>query len=222
MGSLSLLQGIFPIQGSNPGIPHCRWILYKLSHKVSPSILEWIAYPFSSGSSQPRNHLLHCRWILYQLSYQGSTSLTIWSSNRILGTYPKDLKTSVYTKTYTRIFILALLMVAQTWNWPRCLSVGEQLNKLWDIQTMEYYSMPKRNEKTCASKPWNDVCGCVQLLSRLRLFATPWTPGSSVHGIPQARILEWAAIFFSRGSFLPRDQTWISYISCICRQILNH
>ena len=28
VGSLSLLQGIFPIQGSNPGLPHCRWILY--------------------------------------------------------------------------------------------------------------------------------------------------------------------------------------------------
>ena len=31
-GSLSLLQGIFPTQGSNPGLPHCRWILYQLSH----------------------------------------------------------------------------------------------------------------------------------------------------------------------------------------------
>ena len=36
MGSLSLLQGIFPTQGSNPGFPHCRWILYQLSHKGSP------------------------------------------------------------------------------------------------------------------------------------------------------------------------------------------
>ena len=36
VGSLSLLQGIFPTQGSNPGLPHCRWILYHLSHKGSP------------------------------------------------------------------------------------------------------------------------------------------------------------------------------------------
>ena len=55
MGSLSLLQGIFPTQGSNPGILHCRWILCQLSHKGSPRILEWVAYPFSSGSSWPRN-----------------------------------------------------------------------------------------------------------------------------------------------------------------------
>ena len=53
--SLSLFQGIFPTQGSNPGRPHCRRILYQLSHKGSPRILEWVAYPFSRGSSQSRN-----------------------------------------------------------------------------------------------------------------------------------------------------------------------
>ena len=36
VGSLSLLQGIFPTQGSNLGLPHCRWILYQLSHQGSP------------------------------------------------------------------------------------------------------------------------------------------------------------------------------------------
>ena len=54
VGSLSLLQGILPTQGSNPGL-HCRWILYQMSHKGSPRILEWVACPFSCGSSQPRN-----------------------------------------------------------------------------------------------------------------------------------------------------------------------
>ena len=49
------LQGIFPTQGSNPGLPHCRLILYQLSHKGSPRILEWVAYPFSRGPSQPSN-----------------------------------------------------------------------------------------------------------------------------------------------------------------------
>ena len=39
VGSLSLLQGIFPTQGSNPGLPHCRWTLYQLSHQGSPRIL---------------------------------------------------------------------------------------------------------------------------------------------------------------------------------------
>ena len=55
VGSLSLLQKIFPTQRSNPGLPHCRQILYLLSHKGRPRILDWVAYPFSSRSSQPRN-----------------------------------------------------------------------------------------------------------------------------------------------------------------------
>ena len=40
VGSHSLLQGIFPTQGSNPGLPHCRQILYQLSHKGSPQMWE--------------------------------------------------------------------------------------------------------------------------------------------------------------------------------------
>ena len=55
VGSLFLLQGIFPTQGSNPGLQYCRQILYQLSHKGSPRILKWVAYPFSSRSSRPRN-----------------------------------------------------------------------------------------------------------------------------------------------------------------------
>ena len=53
--SLSLLQGIFPAQGSNSDLLHCRQILYQLSHKGSPRILECVAQPFSRGSSWPRN-----------------------------------------------------------------------------------------------------------------------------------------------------------------------
>ena len=47
-------------------------------------------------------------------------------------------------------------------------------------------------------------------------------PGSSVHGISQARILEWVAISYPKGSSRPRDQTSIACISRIGRQILNH
>ena len=71
VGSLSLLQGIFLTQGSNPGLPHGRQILYQLSHKGSPRILEWVAYPFSCGSSRPRTRTrISCnadRLFLYQL-----------------------------------------------------------------------------------------------------------------------------------------------------------
>ena len=53
--SLSLLQGIFPTQGLNPGLLNCTWILHCLNHQGSPRILKWVAYPFSRGSSWPRN-----------------------------------------------------------------------------------------------------------------------------------------------------------------------
>ena len=56
VGCHALLQGIFLTQGSNPSHPHCRQILYCLSHQESsPRILEWVAYLFSGVSSQPRN-----------------------------------------------------------------------------------------------------------------------------------------------------------------------
>ena len=46
--------------------------------------------------------------------------------------------------------------------------------------------------------------------------------GSSLHGISQARILEWVTISFSGGSSWPRDWTWISTYSSIGRQIFYH
>ena len=55
LDSFSPLQGIFPTQGSNPSLLYCMQILYQLSHKGSPRILEWVAYSFSSRSFQPRN-----------------------------------------------------------------------------------------------------------------------------------------------------------------------
>ena len=55
VGSCSLLQGIFPTQGSNPGLLHCRQILYQLSHQRRPRTLVWVAYHFSSRSSWARN-----------------------------------------------------------------------------------------------------------------------------------------------------------------------
>ena len=49
------LPGDFPIQGLSPALPHCRWILYHLSHQGSPRILAWVTYLFSRGTSLARN-----------------------------------------------------------------------------------------------------------------------------------------------------------------------
>ena len=68
-------------------------------------------------------------------------------------------------------------------------------------------------------KPHNHMCTCSVMSDSLWVHGCS-LPGSSVHGIFQARILEWLAIFSSRGSSRPRDQTHISCISCIGRWIL--
>ena len=71
------LEEIFPTQGLNPGLLHCKWILYQMSYKGSPknagvgslSLLQQIFL------TQVLNQgLLHCRQILYQLRYEGSPS----------------------------------------------------------------------------------------------------------------------------------------------------
>ena len=70
------------------------------------------------------------------------------------------------------------------------------------------------------------VCMCAKLPKSCPiLWDLLWdcsTPGSSVHGILQARILEWVATLSSRGSSQPRDRTHISYVSCIGRGVLYH
>ena len=97
-----LSQGIFPTQGSNPGLPHCRQILYQLSHKGSPRILEWIAYPFSSRFSRPRNQTrVSCiaggfftNWAIREALFelQVSSLLVVWFGKCI---WHHNLSTSI-------------------------------------------------------------------------------------------------------------------------------
>ena len=85
VGSLSLLQGIFPTQGLNPGLPHCRWTLLPAEPQGKPkntgvgslSLLQQI---FTTQESN--QGLLHCRWILYQLSYVESSQTTISTAKK--------------------------------------------------------------------------------------------------------------------------------------------
>ena len=71
------------------------------------------------------------------------------------------------------------------------------------------------------------LCACCMLshFSCPRLFMTPCTvcspPGSSVHGILQARLLDWIAISYSRGSSQLRDQICVSYVSCTAGQFFT-
>ena len=73
VGGRALLPRTFHTQRLNPGLPHRRWILYLLSHQGSPRTLEWVAYPFSSSSSWPRNRTeVSCIAGRFFTSYQGS------------------------------------------------------------------------------------------------------------------------------------------------------
>ena len=102
VGSLSLLQGIFPTQVSNTGLPRCRRILYQLSHKGSPRILEWIAYPFSSRFSRPRNRTrVSClagrfftNWPIREAPFESQVSslLVVWFGKC---TWHHNLSTSI-------------------------------------------------------------------------------------------------------------------------------
>ena len=96
----SFLQGIFPTQGLHPDLLHCRRILYWLSHKGSPRILEWVGYPFSRGSSWPRN------WT--RVSCIAGRLLTIWAI--------REAPSHWTSREYPKIWVLILnLPLAYIW-----------------------------------------------------------------------------------------------------------
>ena len=98
VGSLSLLQGIFPAQGSNPGLPHCREILYQMSHKGSPRILEWVVYLFFSGSSRPRNQI--------RVSYIAGRFFTNWAireAPKMILVIRNNVKSFAKLEVYTEV-----------------------------------------------------------------------------------------------------------------------
>ena len=153
MDSLSLLQGIFPTQGSNPGLPHCRQILYQLSHQGSLRILEWVVYPFSRGSSWPRNwtrvsciaSIFFTSWATREaherqtskvLAYLGqnnfpAVSLTLWTTATLFWSQQTTVSLAVESVGFG---------IMQTWYWP-CLSYSVLLHGIF-IQT--YMSLTHR------------------------------------------------------------------------------
>ena len=82
---------------------------------------------------------------------------------------------------------------------------------------------PEASRPACSSGvTW---AHCVRVCLSCPTLVTPMDrspPGSWDHGIFQARILEWAAISYSRGSSQPRDRTHVSCLSCTGWWILYH
>ena len=77
VGSLSLFQGIFPTQGSNPGLPHCRRILYQLSHKGSPYIVKAIVFPVAMYDCES--------WTIKEAKCWRLDPFKVWCWRRLLG-----------------------------------------------------------------------------------------------------------------------------------------
>ena len=109
-----------------------------------------------------------------------------------------------YSMTYTSLYSSKMLT-----QWERKPKTLFQMKGDWRAMTTK-----------CSWQSWRKSYGgnavCVwKSHSHVWLFATPWTslPGSSIHGILQARILQWLASPFSRGSSQPRDRTQVSCIA---------
>ena len=99
------------------------------------------------------------------------------------------------------------------YSWWRCWE------DCWnDNKDLKYYM------KSVDKGAWGLSVCVLSCFSCIWFFVTLWTvalPGSSVHGVLQATILERVAVPFSRGSSQPRDPSCISYVSCISRRVLG-
>ena len=221
---LSLLQGIFPTQGSNPGLPHCRQILYQLSHKQRPRILELVAYPFSSRSSHPKNRTgVSCtagkfftNWAtrVFPVVMCGCESWTIkkaecWSFQVVV--LEKTLESPLDGKIKPRnpkgnqpwIFIGRTDAEAEVpILWPpytesRLIGKDPDAGKDWGQE--------KKGVTEDEMAGWHHQLKGHEWVSEVAQFCPTLCdpmdcslPGSSVHGIFQARILEWVAMSLSK------------------------
>ena len=96
----------------------------------------------------------------------------------------------------------------------------------------EHFLMQSRQQTACLCRAVGTLLGlsssCVRGCSDAQSHPTLCNstdcspPVSSVHGISQARILEWVAISSHRGSSWPRDWTWVSWVSCTGKRIFYH
>ena len=132
----------------------------------------------------------------------------IWSRKSILGYMLIWRKQNTNSKRYMQIYVHCSLKkkenlpFAPTWLDMESIMLIEisqrqilyDFNHMWNLRN-------KRKGKKREVAQW-----CLTLCDPMDCSL----PGSSIHGIFQARVLEWVAISFSRGSSRPRDQTWVS------------
>ena len=177
------------------------WTGFSVHGFFKTRVVEWVAISSSRGSSLPRDKIcVTCidRWLLYHWATWQAHLLGISSVTQSCPSLcdPVDCSTPVFP-------------------------VHHQLPELTQTHVHLVSDAIQPSHPLSSSSP--PACtGCGGLVNKSCLtLATPMDyslPGSSIHGIVQARILEWVAISFSGGSSRPRDQ---NQISCIASRIFT-
>ena len=125
--------------------------------------------------------------------------------------------------------LLVVMLILMTWL-RLCLSGVSAMKLLFSLfyilfKAAKLWGEGNRDPPSGERSTTEFVVCSAKLLQSFLSLCDPMDhiqPGSSIHGILQARILEWVAMPFSRRSSWPRDRTCISYISYIGRQVLYH
>ena len=159
-----------------------------------PEYQSGLPFPSLEGSSQPRDQT--------QVSHMAGRFFTVWATRECC----KDI--SIINEIYCGY-------TAYSWKYSYlCIFFNLHIYILivWHTgRNLEY-------RVTWVRIPSNPEPACMLSCFSVWLFATAWTvacPGSSVHGILQARIVECTAMPSLRGSSRPLDQTHVSCVSCI-------
>ena len=154
--------------------------------------LKWLSSSRLVISSFPRSKRLLISWLQ-------SPSAVILEPPKI-----KSVTVSTVSPSICHEVMGPDVMILDFWNNHRSLQ-----RRLYIQHTGVLFSTGRLNTPSCDSVK-------VLVTQSFQLFVTPMDCsllGSSVHGILQARILEWVAVPFSRGPSRPRDQTWVSCIA---------
>ena len=120
-----LLQGIFPTQGLNPGLPHCRQILYHLNNQWNPSPVQWHINRTSTFGEDKEENLQNTLAALVELDSLGIflflsiEDMVLWldwglelpynPTTPFLGIYQE--RTIIHKDTWTPVFIAALFTI---------------------------------------------------------------------------------------------------------------
>ena len=153
-----------------------RWVLYHWAIREAPShLLEWpksktLMIPNAGRDLEPQKSSYiagrNAKWYSH-FQRQVANCLKSKHTFTLLGVYPNELKTDVSTKhLHTDFFLIeALFILGKAFKPSRCPLVDEWINKLYYMQTMEYYSVIKRKELSSHEKTWRKL-KCTSLSER--------------------------------------------------------